>query len=145
MADDNEAERGGERVSRPDPDPDQGNPMPDRDKSTPDPDKRTPDPGNHLPERRGNCDQEKARLLADLVAATTLATSLPRHMETVRELTGIRRMLEDLARDVLHMRVVVNTLAEQPANGRRPPNVVIINPGDQDGASIAADLINQTN
>ncbi len=92
----------------------------------------------NLSGERGSVDQEKAQKLADLIAETQLAASLPRHRESARELGELRQRLDDLARDV---REVLNALADQTASSRRRPNVVIIAPGDNDPASIAADLM----
>ena len=89
-------------------------------------------------QERGGADQEKAQRLADLITESQMAASLPRHRETTRELADLCARVDSIARDV---RDLVNALAEHTASSRRRPNVVIIAGGDQDPASIAADLM----
>jgi hypothetical protein len=89
-------------------------------------------------EERGGAD-EKARRLADIITETQMAASFPRHTRVTRDLADLCARVDSIARDV---RDLVNTLAEHTASSRRRPNVVIITPGgDQDPASIAADLM----
>ena len=88
-------------------------------------------------EERGGAD-EKAQRLADIITETQMAASFPRHTRVTRELADLCGRVDSIARDV---RDLVNTLAEHVASSRRRPNVVIIAGGDQDPASIAADLM----